>query len=62
MKSNKRGDYVKLPKTAVAKALATAKYFVENYLDDSVVMKTSSNVEFKNLIAEEESNIETIIA
>ena len=62
VKSNKRGDYVKLPKTAAAKALATAKYFVENYLDDSVVMKTSSNVEFKNLIAEEESNIETIIA
>lgn len=60
-KSNKRGDYVQLPKVATAKAIATAKFFVENYLDDSVVMKTSSNPEFKSLIAEETGNIESII-
>lgn len=60
-KSNKRGDYVQLPKVATAKAVATAKFFVENYLDDSVVMKPTNNVEFRNLIAEETGNIESII-
>jgi hypothetical protein len=61
-KSNKRGDYVTLPgKQEFAKIVATAKYFVENYLSDEAVLKESTNSEFKKFINEETYNIEQVL-
>lgn len=61
-KSNKRGTYETLPsKLEFAKIVSTAKYFVENYLDDKVVLKESTNSEFNRFILDESYNIEQVL-
>lgn len=50
-KTLRRGDYEKIPsKEAFAKIISTAKFFVENYLDDKVVFKECENFEFRTLV------------
>lgn len=61
-KSNKRGTYETLPsKLEFAKIVSTAKYFVENYLDDKVVLKESTNSEFNRFMLDESYNIEQVL-
>ena len=61
-KSNKRGTYATLPgKEEFAKIVATAKYFVESYLDEEAVLKESTNVEFSRMIKDETYNIEQVL-
>ena len=43
------------------KILATAKYFVENNIDDAAVLKESSNPLLNKIIKEEKNGIENII-
>lgn len=47
-------------KEGVAKIIATAKYFVENYVDDKAVLKECKNPLFGKMIAEEEDNIKQV--
>ena len=44
-----------------AKIIGDAKYFVENNLDDKVVLKDSSNLLLNKLIKEEQSNLANIL-
>ena len=44
-----------------AKIIGDAKYFVENNLDDKVVLKESSNVLFNKLIKEEHDNLVNVL-
>lgn len=61
-KTNKRGTYETLPsKLEFAKIVATTKYFVENYLDDKLVIKESTNTEFNKFLREEAYNIEQVL-
>lgn len=61
-KTNKRGTYEALPsKVEFAKIVSTAKYFVENYLDDKVVFKESNTPEFNRMIKEEDYNLEQVL-
>jgi hypothetical protein len=61
-KSNKRGTYETLPsKLEFGKIVATAKYFVETYLDTEAVLKESTNAEFNKFIREERYNIEQVL-
>ncbi len=43
------------------KSIATAKYFVENNLDDKAVLKESSNPLFNKIIKEEENALKEVI-
>lgn len=62
VKANKRGSYETLPsKLEFGKIVATAKYFVENYLDPNAVLKESTNAEFNKFIREETYNIEQVL-
>ena len=61
-KANKRGTYETLPsKKEFAKIVATAKYFVENYLDDKAILKESTNAEFNRFIKEESNYISQVL-
>ena len=61
-KANKRGTYETLPsKKEFAKIVATAKYFVENYLDDKAILKESNNTEFNRFIKEESNYISQVL-
>lgn len=61
-KTNKRGTYETLPsKKEFAKIVSTAKYFVENYLDNNAILKESSNAEFNKFMREEDYNIEQVL-
>lgn len=61
-KTNKRGTYTALPShKEFAQIIATAKYFVESYLEDEAVLKECTNAEFNRMIKDETYNIEQVL-
>lgn len=61
-KTNKRGDYAALKGSEeLGKVIATAKYFVENYLDDKAVLRESTNAQFNRFVKDELYNIEQVL-
>ena len=61
-KTKKRVDYAALKGSEeLGKVIATAKYFVESYLDDKAVLRECENLQFGRFIKDELYNIEQVL-
>lgn len=59
---NKRASYAAMKgKKEIGEIVATVKYFAESYLDDSAVLRESSNLEFNRFIKDEGETIKQVL-
>ena len=60
-KASKRAEYATMKGEELGKVIATAKYFVENFLDSETVLKESTNVQFNRFVKDELYNISQVL-